>query len=177
MKRDPSRRCNQEAVPGLNVCGGHGGKTPAAIAAAFTRLGGSVEDAAETVAQIMAETSTLHRDRLAAAAHVTKLLGMEKERTEVTVKVDPIEELFRSIAADSNGLRDPQAPPPPRDPEQIELDRRADVQELAEDGPNFDGLDIVDAELVEDQPTRAKAERTNIDPTPKHIREALENLL
>lgn len=122
----------------MNVCGHHGGKTPVAVAAAFTRLGGSVEQAADVVSEIMADTTVPPRDRLAAAQHVMKLLGMERERVEVKVSVDPVEELFRAIAADPNGL----APA---------SDGNASAAELAERQQawaDLIGEDVVDAEVI-----------------------------
>ncbi|WP_418062429.1 hypothetical protein [Pimelobacter simplex] len=172
-KGDGSLQCRREAVPGLNVCGSHGGKTPAAIAAAFTRLGSTVEDAADTVAQIMSDTSAPPRDRLAAAAHVMKLLGMEKERHEVTVTVDPVEALFRSIVSDPDGL----ALPSDGNVSEAELERRraAWAELIGED-------DVVDAELVEDPTedrTPAAIEASTNPPKesakmPRRVREDLD---
>jgi hypothetical protein len=170
LTRKNGKQCNMEALAGLNVCGDHGGKTPAAIAAAFTRLGGSVEQAAETVAEIMGDTDAAPRDRLAAAAHVMKLLGMEKERHEVTVSNDPVETLFRNL------LRDPAnfAAPMPHEPspETLALNRTADPQALLDEE-----WDVVDAEVVEEP--KPDAHTIDIGPEPKmpkHIKRDLKRL-
>lgn len=167
------RLCNLEAVPGLNVCGQHGGKTPAAIAAAFTRLGDSVEDAADVVKEIMNDPEQASRDRLVAAFQVMKLLGMEKERVEVTVKTDPIEDLFRGLLAADDGLSPATPTPVLRSAESLARDRAADPQEADYED------DVVEAELVEepDDPHTVHVTESMSSRPPKHIREALERLI
>lgn len=168
-------QCKREAFPGMNVCGHHGGHLPVNVAAAFTRLGGTVEAAADTVAEVMGDKSVPPRDRLAAAAHVMKLLGMEKERVEVKVSVDPLEALFRAIAADPVGL----APASDGNASEAELvERQRAWRELvaADD-------DVVDAEVVEDpsaDSTSAQIEEAaeaapvmESGRTPTHIRESI----
>jgi len=170
------KQCNMEAVPGLNVCGQHGGKTPAAIAAAFTRLGGAVEDAADVVKEIMNDPNQSGRDRLAAASHVMKLLGMEKERHEHTVTVDPIEALFAKILNDSEGLA--SGTPVARVPDPVFSAFNAAV--LEEDEPLPAALpeaDIVEAEIVDDEePHTVRSAESMSSAPPPHIQRDLEAL-
>lgn len=154
MKDAERSQCRREAVPGLNVCVDHGGKVPSAIAAAFTRLGDSVEDAADVVTAIMNDPSQPARERLVAAQHVMKLLGMEKERVDVKVEIDAVEELFRAIAADPNATYDPKAV-------QVQALGAGEALPEGDEGPTWEELlgaredaeDVVDAELV-DEPAR-----------------------
>lgn len=161
----------------MSVCGHHGGHLPSNIAKAFTRLGNSVEDAADVVGQIINDTTVPARDRLAAAQQVMKVLGMEKERVEVKVSVDPVEALFRAIAADPNGL----APASDGNVSEAELEaRRVRWAEL-------EAADVVDAEVVEEPSearTPAQIEAASVEPeppasgrTPKHIQDSIDREL
>ncbi|WP_372734881.1 hypothetical protein [Nocardioides sp.] len=174
--RGDGSQCRREAFPGMSVCGHHGGHLPVNIAKAFTRLGNSVEDAADVVGQIINDTSVPARDRLAAAQQVMKVLGMEKDRIEVKVSVDPIEELFRAIAADPNGLEQPN-------------DGRASEAELEarrEAWADLIGEDIVDAEVIEPSEDRTPAQieaasQPDLPPTsgqtPKRIQASIDREL
>lgn len=175
--RGDGSQCKREAFPGMSVCGHHGGHLPVNIAKAFTRLGNSVEDAADVVGQIINDTSVPARDRLAAAQQVMKVLGMEKERVEVRVSVDPIEELFRAIAADPNGLEPASGARQIGALDEIDELNRATLLEAEDD-------DIVDAEVVEDARTPAQIEaasKPDMPPTsgqtPKRIQASIDREL
>lgn len=78
---------------------------------------------------------------------------------------DPVETLFRAIAADPHGTFDPRSVEVAALPAQVAADD--------DDGPSSAYADVVDAELVDEPATNGRK------PTipPKHIREALERLL
>ncbi|MCB0908227.1 MAG: hypothetical protein KDB63_14025 [Nocardioidaceae bacterium] len=140
-----------------------------------------MEDAADVVREIMNDPNQSGRDRLAAAAHVMKLLGMEKERHEVTVSVDPIEDLFRRVLTAPGGLDSATPGSALESPEIAALNARADPQAIVE-AEATDVADVVDVEWVEQDPDPDDAHTVHVAESmssrpPKHIREALERLI
>jgi hypothetical protein len=177
--RKDGKQCRQEAVATMTVCPDHGGSTPAAIRSAIAKLGNTVEEISETVARIALDNSEATRDQLVAAQMVYKVLAMEKEIHEHSIKVDPIEHLFTQILADPQGLAAPtamQALPAGEAPRYDDGEGPAWEDLIgAREGHEDGAEDVVDAELV-DEPAPARQPREPKQASaapPQHIREGL----
>jgi len=171
LKQDGSQ-CRRAAHPGTNVCSNHGALIPAVQAAASRRIGMSVDDAVKRLHGMLDDPQVEAREKIRILHDLLDRggLGATSKHLVGVVTEDPVEALFRSLAADPNATYDPAEiePPEPKvpDPVQAALD--------AEDGSDWES--IVDAEVVDgDDPTPATDAVT--DSPPPHIRKALETLI
>ncbi|WP_299052148.1 hypothetical protein [uncultured Nocardioides sp.] len=178
-------RCRREAHPGTNVCGHHGALVPAVRAKAATRIGMSVDDVVQRLLAMLDDPSVQARDRVKVLHDLLDRggLGAANKLLVGVTDVDPVQQLFHDLLADPEAFATPQALLPAQAPDvtQARLDAEAEGRDyedvLAERGG------IVDAEVVEDQPTPAQVAaaagqpKTAPVPTPPHIRRALDLLL
>ena len=169
--------CRREASPGTTVCGQHGALAPSVQARAAVRIQMTADDAAKRLVEWMNDVDVDMRERVKIAQDMLDRSGLAAVQKHLIGmgQIDPIEALFRDILADPNSLLDPNAPPPEMSAEQREFNRTADPDGL-------DWGDVVDAEIVDDPPSRpelpspAPAQPSPAKP-PKHIREAIKTLI
>lgn len=184
-KTDGSR-CRAEAAPGTTVCDRHGALIPAVQAAAARRVQMSVDEAAQRLITWMNDDSVDMRERVKIAHDLLDRGGLaatSKHLVGVVGGGDPVETLFLDLLSTPGALVDPasQRPLPP-DPEQLELNRRADPEAALEFADLIGPVDVVDAELVEDYPSTVASSASrhprgpNPAKPPKHIRDDLERL-
>ena len=156
---------------GTNVCGSHGGLIPGVQAAAATRIQMSVDDAVKRLHGMLDDPNVEPRDKVKILHDLLDRggLGATSKHIVGVVTDDPVEALFRSIAADPNGTYDPrEASMLDPDPEMLALNAGADPQEAEDD-------DVVDAEIVEPEARPARSRLPREKPlTPEHIRKAIE---
>lgn len=175
-------RCKSEAAPGTSVCDRHGALIPAVQAAAATRIQLSVDDAARKLLEMVEDPTVEARDKVKILHDLLDRGGLaatSKHLVGVVGSSDPVETLFRDL------LSNPEATYDPRTVERAaprELDAAQAAIDAAEaGGSEYEDLigDVVEAELVEDTPARPTERRRTRNPAipPKHIREALEELL
>jgi hypothetical protein len=101
--------CRREANPGASVCHQHGAAAPAVLAAAATRIQYSVDEAAQRLVNWMKDEGVDMRERVKIAHDLLDRggLGATSKHLIGVGPADPVEALFRSIAADPDGLVDP----------------------------------------------------------------------
>lgn len=174
--KSTGERCRAEAAPGTTVCERHGALIPAVQAAAAQRIQMSVDEAARHMVQWLSDPSVDMRERVKVAQDLLDRGGLaatSKHLVGVVGSNDPIETLFLDLLSTPGALAEPNPVQEEPDPEVLELNRRADREEA----PDWD--DIIDADVVEEAPEEPIEDRPLRNPAipPKHIREALEELL
>ena len=179
--RSNGERCHSEATPGTSVCERHGALIPAVQAAAAARIQMSVDDAAKKLLAMVEDPAVEARDKVKILHDLLDRGGLgatSKHLVGVVGGNDPVERLFLDILSDPEGLVDTRAVQQPA-PRQIDAAQAA--IDAAGGGSDFEDLigDVVEAELVEDRPARAEPPARSPNPAipPKHIRDALEELL
>lgn len=167
-------RCRSEAAASLTVCDKHGARLPTVQKAAAVRLGEATNDAARKLVEWMNDPQVDMRERVKIAQDILNRGGLgatSKHLIGVVGEADKFEMLFMDILT-SPGMFDAPQPLPAAAPEldtgQEEYERRRAERELYGD--------IIDAEIVPDHHTR-HVDGPLAAPTPKHIRDALAQLL
>lgn len=174
--KSTGERCRREAAPGTNVCNQHGARIPAVQAAAARRIQMTVDDAVKRLHGMLDDPDVEARDKIKILQDLLDRggLGATSKVLVGVASADPVERLFQDLLTTPGALNDPSAAPPEPDPLILELNRQA--LDYADD-------DIVDAELVEDDPRHpatiaAVEEKLRASAKmPKHIREGLRRLL
>jgi hypothetical protein len=176
QKPSTGERCAREALPGGTVCKVHGGTLPAVQAAAATRIGLIADSAISQLIRIMEDPEAEDRDVIAVAKDLLDRAGLgATNKLLVGIgQVDPVERLFMDILSDPNGLSSP-APLPA---EKLYQDEGDDSPLLALESGREDVLDIVDAEVIEDDaPARERQEVNGSSRPPKWLEDDLARLL
>jgi hypothetical protein len=178
--------CRTEAHPGATVCHKHGAAAPAVQAAAATRIQYSVDEAAQRLVDWMKDDNVDMRERVKIAHDLLDRggLGAMSKHLVGVAQVDPVEALFRSIAADPAGLTTPE----PVQAKVIQIDAAQAAIDAREEGPDWDELfgpenrllgtdDVVDAVLVDDNelpPNTVRVEGSMSHNPPKWLADDLE---
>ena len=172
--KSTGERCRREATPGTSVCNQHGALAPVVQAKAAARIQMSVDDAAKKLLSMVEDPNVEARDKIKILHDLLDRGGLAATQKHLVgvASVDPVERLFQDL------LGDPEAFAAPA------LTSAKNVEEDPDDSPLLSSWDddIVDAEVVEDaRPTPAQVEAARQPAKgpgmPKHIREAMEELL
>ena len=161
--------CRREAIPGGNVCGQHGGLIPAVRATAAARIGNAADDMVKRLQAMLDDPSVEARDKIKVAQDLLDRAGLNAT-DKLIVEVDPVEVLFRNLLSDPAGLSPAVQVQQIEGPDEFDRYNREALEAYGGD----DRDDVVDAEVVEDDPA---PEETMSSRPPKHIREALERLI
>jgi len=168
------QQCRMEAAPGANVCNQHGALAPQVQAAAAARIKMSVEDAVIRLHAMLDDPAVDARDKIKILHDLLDRggLGATSKVLVGVAEVDPVEALFQSLLADPNALGPATPTEHVLSPEIAALNAGADPQEA-----EADLGDVVDAEVVEDDPHTVRVEESMSSRPPKHIRDALDRLI
>ncbi|WP_299052162.1 hypothetical protein [uncultured Nocardioides sp.] len=177
-------QCRTEAHPGASVCFKHGANLPAVREKAARRIGTSLDDAVRRLQAMLDDPATEPRDKIRILHDLLDRggLGATSKVLLGVTEVDPVEDLFRRMLAEPGTLVDARyADEQPEASDEVfaALNRAAD-----RDGADEDLIgDVVDAELVEDDPAPSSPDRHFVHETrsmsdrpPTHIRRDLERL-
>lgn len=155
LKSDGSR-CRREAHSGTNVCATHGALAPAVQVAAATRIQMSVDDAAKMLLRMAQDPEVEVKDKIKILHDLLDRGGLAATSKHLVGVVgdDPIERLFMDLATSPDGLLSgpDQAPYDSKSPP-LELqggDRDGEATDWTD--PADEPADVVDAELVADEP-------------------------
>lgn len=120
-------QCRREAVAGTTVCLRHGATAPQTLAKAATRIQLAADEAVKALMTMAADTDVAAAVRAKIWQDFLDRGGLVPTNKVLlgVVTDDPVERLFQSILTDPRGLVDPDAPPPPKTPEQLEREREA----------------------------------------------------
>jgi hypothetical protein len=163
LKMDGSQ-CRRESVPGTNVCNQHGALIPAVRASAARRIQMSVDDAVKRLHEMLDDSGVDARDKIKILHDLLDRGGLAATSKVLVgiVTEDPVEALFRNLLSSPDALMAPEAPQP--NPEMLALNQAV-----------LDGDDF--AEIVEELPRLPARQTRNPATPPKHIREALAEML
>jgi hypothetical protein len=167
-------QCRREAIPGTNVCNQHGALIPAVQASAARRIQMSVDDAVKRLHSMLDDNSVESREKIKILHDLLDRGGLaatNKHLVGVAAANDPVEKLFMSILGDPDGLAPVEPPPQAISAPQPE----GEVEDLIGlEKPVEERLDVVDAEVVEDDAAPEPVQALTLPP--KHIRDDLERL-
>lgn len=172
-------RCRSEAIGGGTVCRKHGGAAEHVVRAAAVRIQMAADEAAKRMVEWLNDPSVDMRERVKIAQDIQDRAGLAGAQKHLIglASLDPVEQPFQDILTTPGALAEPSALPV-----KTGYDYRPEAHDEDEDLIG----DVVDAELVED-PSEDRAILAAVPESddrpqesakmPKHIREALKDLL
>lgn len=167
--------CRRQAVDGAVVCDKHGGAIPNVLRRAAQRVQMTADEAAQQLVAWMNDPNVDMRERVKIAHDLMDRSGLGAAQVHkiMPIEEDPLEKLFKGLLSNPDAFEtaapEPVGALPARTLTLEELDR---------------AMDIVDAELVEDEPEPARmlqaadtpAPKRNPTRPPRHILEGLDLL-
>jgi hypothetical protein len=169
-------RCRSEAATGTTVCDKHGARLPTVQAAAAQRIGESAMDMVEKLLAWANDPNVDMRERVKIAQDMLDRAGhkaADKHLVGVVGKGDALETLFMDLLSNPDALTGAQAAEPSTEP--------WPYNQAVLDDPEFGAPRVIPGEIVR-APTPRPAHTVHSSepltaPTPKHIRDALAELI
>jgi hypothetical protein len=162
-------RCLRPAVLGATVCSQHGGSAPQVRQRAAARIGNAADEMVKRLQAMLDDPAVEARDKIKIAQDLLDRAGLNATEKHIVGvgQVDPVEALFRNLLSDPSNLGPAQVEP-----------SQPSAQALAWNREVLDGDDVVEGEIVEEQPAPDDTPtETMSSRPPRHIRDAMERLI